>query len=87
MKKMYYILFIVGLYLFSQVFQEYLLMYGLFQGIAVGLLIAFICKFLFKMVTQTFLTIAIIVGILYFLVSAGYIVIPFELTNLLSGIL
>ena len=87
MKKMYYVLFIAGLYLFSQAFQEYLVMYGLLQSLAIGFLIAFVCKFLFKMVTRTIISLAILAGALYFLISTGYIALPLELTTLLSEIL
>ena len=69
MKKLYYILFIAGLYLFSQAFQEYIVMYGALKAVAIGLVIAFACKFMFKMVTQTIIFIAVISGIIYFLIS------------------
>ncbi len=87
MKKLYYVLFIVGLYCFSEAFHEYMVINGALKAAAVGFLIAFACKLMFKVVTRTIVFIAILAGALYFLISTGYIELPSELSELLSGIL
>lgn len=87
MNKWYYIIFIAGLYFFNQAFQEYILMNGLVTGLIIGLIVAFICKFIFKMVTKTIVFIVIVCVVLGFLVSAGYIELPFDLMNLFNMVL
>ncbi|MDO4924964.1 MAG: hypothetical protein Q3980_04820 [Turicibacter sp.] len=84
MKKWYYAIFLVCLYLFNQAFKSYVEVYGLLEGILIGLVIAFLCKLVFKVVTKTIIFIAVVCGILVFLVSAGYIELPAELSNLLN---
>ena len=84
MKKWYYILFLAALFFFNQAFKEYVVMHGLIEGLMVGLVIAFLCKLVFKVVTKTIIFIAIVCGILVFLVSSGYIELPAELANLFN---
>ncbi len=84
MKKWYYAIFLVCLYFFNQAFKSYIEVYGLLEGLFVGLVIAFLCKLVFKVVTKTIIFIAIVCGILVFLVSSGYIQIPEEIANLLN---
>ena len=84
MKKWYYAIFLVCLYYFKQAFKDYVELYGLLEGVLVGLLIAFLCKLVFKVVTKTIIFIAIVCGILVFLVSSGYIELPAELANLFN---
>ena len=73
MKKWYYAIFLVCLFVFNQAFKSYVEVYGLIEGVLVGLTIAFLCKLVFKVVTKTIIFIAIVCGILVFLVSSGYI--------------
>ena len=84
MKKWYYAIFLVGLYFFNQAFKSYVEVYGLLEGLLVGLAIAFLCKLVFKVVTETVVFIAVVCGILVFLVSSGYIQLPSEISNLLN---
>jgi len=84
MKKWYYLLFVVGLYLFSQTFQEFVLINGIISGIIAGIIIAFICKFVFSIVGRTLLFFAIIGVITAFLFSAGFIEIPNFIQELLG---
>lgn len=84
MKKWYYVIFIVCLYYFSHAFNEYVELYGLIRGVLVGVSIAFLCKLIFNVVTKTIIYIALICGILVFLVSAGYLELPSEFSNLLN---
>lgn len=86
MKAMYYVLFIVALYFFSEVFQEWMVMYGALRAVATGILIAFVCKLVFKTVTKTIIVIAVLIGIIYFLVTTGYIELPAEVMDLLGGL-
>ena len=64
--------------------KSYVEVYGLIEGVLVGLTIAFLCKLVFKVVTKTIIFIAIVCGILVFLVSSGYIELPAELANLFN---
>jgi len=75
-KKWYYILFLIGLYLFNQTFQEFIVVNGIISGLIAGLIIAFVCKLIFSALTKTFIVLAIGGGILVFLVSVGYLEIP-----------
>lgn len=84
MKKWYYAIFLVCLFVFNQAFKSYVEVYGLIEGVLVGLTIAFLCKLLFKVMTKTIIFIAIVCGILVFLVSSGYIELPAELANLFN---
>ena len=70
--------------LFKKAFKSYVEVYGLIEGVLVGLTIAFLCKLVFKVVTKTIIFIAIVCGILVFLVSSGYIELPAELANLFN---
>ena len=72
------------LFVFNQAFKSYVEVYGLIEGVLVGLTIAFLCKLVFKVVTKTIIFIAIVCGILVFLVSSGYIELPAELANLFN---
>lgn len=84
MKKWYYIIFLVCLFFFNQAFKAYIELYGLIEGILVGLVIAFLCKLVFKVVTKTIIFIAVVCGLLVFLVSAGYIQVPEGISDLLN---
>lgn len=84
MKKWYYAIFLVCLFFFNQAFKSYVEVYGVLEGVLVGLVIAFLCKFVFHVVTKTIVFIAVVCGILVFLVSAGYIELPVELANLFN---
>ena len=84
MKKWYYAIFLVCLYYFNQAFKDYVELYGLLEGMLVGLLVAFLCKLVFKVVTKTIIFIAIVCGILVFLMSSGYLDVPVEIFNFLA---
>ena len=84
MKKWYYAIFLVCLYYFNQAFKDYVELYGLLEGVLVGLLIAFLCKLVFKVVTKTIIFIAILCGIVVFLVSSGYLNVPVGILNFLT---
>ena len=81
MKKWYYAIFLVCLYYFNQAFKDYVELYGLLEGLLVGLLVAFLFKLAFKVVTKTIVFVAILCGILVFLMSSGYLDVPVELFN------
>jgi len=84
MKKWYYAIFLVCLYYFNQAFKDYVELYGLLEGLLVGLLVAFLFKLAFKVVTKTIVFVAILCGILVFLMSSGYLDVPEELFNFFS---
>lgn len=84
MKKWYYAIFLVCLYYFNQAFKDYVELYGLLEGLLVGLLVAFLFKLVFKVVTKTIIFIAIVCGILVFLMSSGYLDVPVEVFNFLT---
>ena len=84
MKKWYYAIFLVCLYYFNQTFKDYVELYGLLEGLLVGLLVAFLFKLAFKVVTKTIDFVAILCGILVFLISSGYVDVPVELLNFFS---
>ena len=84
MKKWYYGIFLVCLYYFNQTFKDYVELYGLLEGLLVGLLVAFLFKLAFKVVTKTIVFVAILCGILVFLISSGYVDVPVELLNFFS---
>ena len=84
MKKWYYAIFLVCLYYFNQAFKDYVELYGLLDGVLVGLSLAFLCKLVFKVVTKTIIFIAIVCGILVFLMSSGYLDVPVEVFNFLT---
>ncbi|MBQ4164386.1 MAG: hypothetical protein IJD87_04830 [Turicibacter sp.] len=84
MKKWYYAIFLVCLYYFNQAFKDYVELYGLLEGLLVGLLVAFLFKLAFKVVTKTIVFVAILCGILVFLMSSGYLDVPVELFNFFS---
>jgi len=76
MKKLYYVVFIVALFLFSQTFQEWTEVNGIVYGLIAGLIIAFLAKLVFSVVTRTVIFLAIIVAIVVFLASAGFLELP-----------
>ena len=84
MKKWYYAIFLVCLYYFNQAFKDYVELYGLLEGVLVGLSLAFLCKLVFKVVTKTIVFIAILCGIVVFLVSSGYLNVPVGILNFLT---
>ena len=84
MKKWYYAIFLVCLYYFNQAFKDYVELYGLLEGVLVGLSLAFLCKLVFKVVTKTIVFIAILCGIVVFLMSSGYLDVPVEVFNFLT---
>ena len=84
MKKWYYLIFLGCLFCFNQAFKSDVELYGLLEGIFVGLVIAFLCKLAFKVVTKTIIFIAVVCGLLVFLVSSGYLTIPEEFVNLFN---
>ena len=84
MKKWYYIIFLGSLFCFNQAFKSYVELYGLLEGVFVGLVIAFLCKLAFNVVTKTIIFIAIVCGLLVFLISSGYLTLPGELMNLFN---
>ena len=84
MKKWYYAIFLVCLYYFNQAFKDYVELYGLLEGLLVGLLVAFLFKLAFKVVTKTIVFVAILCGILVFLMSSGYLDVPVELFKFFS---
>ena len=84
MKKWYYAIFLVCLYYFNQAFKDYVELYGLLEGLLVGLLVAFLFKLACKVVTKTIVFVAILCGMLVFLMSSGYLDVPVELFNFFS---
>lgn len=84
MKKWYYIIFIIALYIFSQTFQEYVLINGIIYGILAGVIIAFLAKLVFSVITKTVIFLAVIAAIGAFLISLGYLEIPFLVQNTLT---
>ena len=84
MKKWYYAIFLVCLYYFNQAFKDYVELYGLLEGLLVGLSLAFLCKLVFKVVTKTIIFVAILCGIVAFLISSGYLDVPAEILNFLT---
>jgi len=76
MKKLYYILFIVALFFFSQTFQEYVVVNGIIYGLIAGLIIAFLAKLIFSVVTKTVLFLAVVAAIVAFLVASGILEVP-----------
>jgi len=85
MKKWYYIIFIIVLYFFSQTFQEYVMINGLLYGLIAGLIIAFLAKLIFSVVTRTFIFLAVIVAIVAFLASIGYLELPAFLQTFINA--
>ena len=84
MKTWYYLLFVIALYIFSQTFQDFVVVNGIISGIIAGVIIAFICKFAFSIVSRAIIFFAIVGAIAVFLFSAGFIEMPNFIQNLLG---
>lgn len=84
MKKWYYIIFIIALYLLNDAFQQFVVVNGLIYGLIAGLVIAFLAKLIFSVVTKTVIFIAVLTALAAFLFSLGILELPAFLQDLLN---
>jgi len=73
---LYYIIFVAGLWLLNRHFQDFASVNGLLVAILVGLIIAFVAKLIFKTITKMLIFFIIIVGVVIFLFSIEFFVVP-----------
>ena len=79
----YYIIFVGILWVLNRHFQAFVAVNGLLQGLLVGLILAFLAKLVFKTITKMILSIIIIAGLIVFLFSIDFFVIPDWLFDIL----
>jgi len=72
----YYIVFVAGLWLMNRHFQNFVAVNGVLQGMFVGLVLAFLAMLIFKTLTRVLLFIIVSVGIVVFLFSIDFFIIP-----------
>lgn len=73
---LYYIVFVTGLWLLNRHFQNFVAVNGVLQGLLVGLILAFLALLIFKTLTRILLFLIIIIGIVVFLFSIEFFVLP-----------
>ena len=72
----YYIAFVAGLWLLNRHFQSFVAVNGILQGLLVGLVLSFLARLVFKTLTRMLLSLIIIAGIIVFLFSIDFFVLP-----------
>lgn len=72
----YYIVFIAGLWILNRHFQSFVAVNGVLQGLLVGLVLAFLAMLIFKTITRVLLFLIIIIAIVVFLFSIGFLTLP-----------
>ena len=72
----YYIVFVAGLWLLNRHFQNFVAVNGILQGLLVGLILAFLAMLIFKTLTRVLLFLIIIIGMMVFLFSIEFFILP-----------
>ena len=75
-RLVYYILFIAGLWFFNRKFQDFVVLHGIIRGLFVGVTLAFLSRLLLSTLTKLLFFIIIIIALLVFLFSIGYLTLP-----------
>ena len=73
---MYYILFVAALWGLNRHFQNFVAVNGVLQGLLVGLVLAFLVLLVFKTITRVALFLIVITGVVVFLFSVEFFVLP-----------
>lgn len=82
----YYIGFVAILWLMNRHFQNFVAVNGVLLGLLVGLVLAFLAMLVFKTITKVLMGLIIIAGIVVFLFSVEFLVLPawaYEIWSLL----
>jgi len=80
---LYYIIFVAVLWGLNRHFQAFVAVNGVLQGVLVGLVLAFLAKLVFKTITKTIMSLIVIAGLVVFLFSIDFFVLPDWLSNIL----
>jgi len=83
----YYIVFVGALWLMNRHFQNFIAINGVLQGLLVGLVLAFLALLIFKTLTRIILFMIVAVGILVFLISIDFLIIPEWASGVIQGLL
>ncbi|MCL2558933.1 MAG: hypothetical protein FWE07_00480 [Turicibacter sp.] len=72
----YYIAFVAALWFLNRRFQNFVAVNGVLQGLFVGLVLAFLALLIFKTITRVLMFLIVIAGIVVFLFSVEFFVMP-----------
>ena len=72
----YYLVFVVGLWMLNRHFRNFVAVNGILQGLFVGLVLAFLAMLIFKTITKVILFLIVIAGIIVFLFSVDFFILP-----------
>ena len=82
----YYIAFVAGLWILNRHFQSFVAVNGILQGLLAGLVLSFLARLVFKTLTRMLLSLIVIAGIVVFLFSIDFFVLPqwaYEVWNMI----
>ncbi|MCL1990668.1 MAG: hypothetical protein FWG67_07250 [Defluviitaleaceae bacterium] len=83
---MYYIVFVAGLWLLNRHFRNFVAVNGILQGLFVGLVLAFLSMLIFKTITKVLLFLIIISGLVVFLFSVEFFILPEWVHDMLQSL-